>query len=139
MEVICVDFDGVVHNYTSGFTRDEDINDGIVEGAKDAIERLRRKYKVFIFSTRARSVAGKNAMISFLAKEGVEVDGITAVKIPAKWYIDDRGLKFEGDWAETLREVESAMTWQELQALSGKLMQPTDEVDLTHLFDRQRG
>ena len=33
---------------------------------------------------------------------GIEVDGATAEKIPAVAYLDDKAIRFNGEWAETI-------------------------------------
>lgn len=38
--------------------------------------------------------------------------GITGRKLVADIYIDDRGLKFEGDWLQTMDQLKSFKTWQ---------------------------
>lgn len=134
MDIICVDFDGVVNSYRSGFTRDQDIPDEPMPGAADAIMRLRRTYKVVIFTTRARTVEGRNAVIAWLAKYGIEVDGITHYKIPAKIYLDDRGLKFEGDWVQAMQEIEHYATWQDIDELTRQQMKPKEDVETEPFF-----
>lgn len=39
--------------------------------------------------------------------------GVTKRKLPAHIYIDDRALKFEGDWLQTLELVKTFKTYQE--------------------------
>lgn len=135
MEVICVDFDATINSYRSGFTRDGDIPDEPIEGAIDAIARLRRKYKVVVFSTRARTVEGRNAVIAWLAKYNCEVDGVTFEKIPAKIYLDDRGLKFNGNWTEALQEIDKFSTWQDIEELTKERMVPKEELDMDGVFN----
>lgn len=38
--------------------------------------------------------------------------GITKRKLPAHCYVDDRALKFEGDWVKTFSEILSFKTYQ---------------------------
>lgn len=42
-----------------------------------------------------------------------EVLGITNFKLPAHAYIDDRAIKFEGDWTKTLEELRKFKTYQQ--------------------------
>jgi hypothetical protein len=39
--------------------------------------------------------------------------GITRRKLPAFIYVDDRALKFEGDWNETVKQINTFKTYQE--------------------------
>lgn len=41
--------------------------------------------------------------------------GITNHKLPAMCYIDDRALRFNGDWLQTTQEVDSFKTYQEVK------------------------
>ena len=50
MVVVCVDFDGVLNNYTGWVSEDELFT--IREGAKEFMEKLNRKYDVIIFTVR---------------------------------------------------------------------------------------
>ena len=118
MKVIALDFDGVVHSYQSGWTGDADIPDPLVEGAAEGIKRLRIDYKVVIFSTRARTVEGRNAIIAYLAKYGIEVDGVTDKKIPAHIYVDDRAVCFDGSWNHLREDIRDFASWQDIEALT---------------------
>jgi hypothetical protein len=135
MKVILVDFDGTINSYKSGYTSDGDIPDEPVEGAQDSIARLRRKFRVIVFSARARSVEGKNAIVAWLSKYGIEVDGVTAVKIPAAMQIDDTSVTFDGKWdGEMMKKIDEFQSWQDKEALSREVMKPVDELE--GLFDK---
>lgn len=111
---LAIDFDGVIHNADKGW------GDGTcygkpLPGAIDAIKRLSEKYKIVIFTAKAKSdrplVNGRNG-VSFiqewLVKHGIDkhVSLITAEKPRAELYIDDNGYRFE-NWDDTLKFVES--------------------------------
>ncbi len=102
---ICLDFDGVVHSYRSGWCGAESIPDPPIHGTDRAIARLREEYDVVIHSARCATEAGRLAIAKWLEKHGIEVDGICEHKPPALVYIDDRALRFEGNWAETMSQV----------------------------------
>jgi hypothetical protein len=104
---IALDFDGVVHSYTSGWTRADDIPDPPVEGAKEAIEKLRQDYSVNIFSARAGQPGGMNAIEEWLKKNGIEVDEVSTEKPPAHVYVDDRGITFRGNWPDTISKIKT--------------------------------
>lgn len=42
----------------------------------------------------------------------LNVIGITNRKIPAHVYVDDRGLKFNGDWEQTIQDIITFKTYQ---------------------------
>jgi len=126
---IAIDFDGVIHKYSEGW-KDGSIYDEPIEGALKAIKELMKDYSVFIFSTRSPwqivrwlnsgehypycgamaydTANGYEArVIPFWVKfwNKKDVLGVTRRKLPAMVYVDDRALKFEGDWLKTLNEV----------------------------------
>lgn len=115
---ICVDFDGVVHGYSQGWKGAENIYDPPVPGAAEAIKTMRSwGARVVIFSTRASTNEGTLAMWAWLKKYGIEVDGLSHEKPMAVIYIDDRALRFEGKWEETIKtivmhEAAGFKTWQ---------------------------
>lgn len=110
---IVFDFDGVIHKYSKGW-QDGSIYDEPVEGIREVIDYLRQNYEVIIVSTRSRELSGKEAMIDWLDKNHIYVDGILAEKPPAMIYIDDRGYKFDGTKLHSLIwDIEHFKTWQE--------------------------
>lgn len=101
---ICLDFDGVLHSYTSGWKGEDVIPDPPVDGAHDACEAmLEAGYEVVVFSTRGRSGSGIKAMVEWLHDHGFPKDlRVCTEKPPAILYVDDRGWRFDGTWSELL-------------------------------------
>ena len=66
MRTISVDFDGVVHEYSSGWKGARVIPDPPVPGAIDFLVMLTEKYKVAIFSSRSHQLGGRRAMKKWL-------------------------------------------------------------------------
>ena len=97
-----MDFDGVVHSYSSGWCGEEVIPDPPVHGTKEAIARLRKTYKVVVHSTRCRTEEGRKAIAAWLKKHSIEVDEVCEHKPPAMVYVDDRAVRFRGDWDEVI-------------------------------------
>lgn len=126
MKTIAIDFDGVIHKYSGGW-KDGSIYDVPVEGAFQAIRKLMDKgYSVFIFSTRnSRQIVDwiqnytgqlydepivylfETQKIPFWVKfwKKPNILGVTNRKLPALVYVDDRALKFDGDWKKTLKQI----------------------------------
>jgi len=111
---IAVDFDGVIHRYSKGW-HDGTIYDEPMEGAREALARIHRRYRVVIFTTRVNPDlhGGEQQMgriQEWLARHGFRLgehyDEITHVKVPALAYIDDRALHFI-DWTQALDELGS--------------------------------
>jgi hypothetical protein len=104
---VCLDFDGVIHAYTSEWTGETTISDPPTHGAARAIERLRERYRVVVHSPRCRTEEGRNAIEHWLQKHGIAVDEICEHKPPAMVYLDDRAVCFEGDWDDAITAINS--------------------------------
>lgn len=107
--VIAVDFDGTI---TRDYKFPQDI--GVLrEGCKEAIDYIRTKHKVIIWTCRNGKYLTEAE--EFLKANGVEVDGIntdiypkTDRKIMADIYIDDKNIFCEGiDWAKIKKWFET--------------------------------
>jgi len=103
---VLIDFDGVIHKYSSGWSEGL-IYDEPISGAREAVIRLKNAgYKVFIFTSRLSKITlgkqgsktQKQMIEKWLDENDIEVDGIIGDKIPAEVYIDDRAIRFEGIW-----------------------------------------
>lgn len=109
---IAIDFDGVIHKSSKGFY-DGTVYDEPVEGTIDAIKYLSTKYKIVIFTAKAKSdrplVNGKTGVElvwEWLEKYNLSqyITEITSEKPRAVAYIDDRGIRFNS-WEETLKQL----------------------------------
>jgi hypothetical protein len=93
---IAIDFDGVIHQYVSKWTRPDEIHDDPVLGAKEAIQSyLDAGFEVVVMSSRAADLSGKKAIESWLDKYGFPNMCVTHEKVGAVIYIDDRGYRFD--------------------------------------------
>ena len=102
---ICLDFDGVIHSYRSGWCGAEIIPDPPVHGTQAAIERLRKTFRVVIYSARCRTKEGREAIESWLAQHGIAVDEVAEHKPPALAYVDDRAIPFTGNWDDVIISI----------------------------------
>ena len=107
-QTIILDFDGVIHSYTSGWQGATAIPDPPTDGAREAIARLRERYEVVVVSSRCYQDGGRSAISVWLDKHGIVVDRVTDEKPPHVCVVDDRALRFEGDWQAVLEGVERA-------------------------------
>ena len=95
---IALDFDGVLHSYISGWRGPEIIPDPPVPGMASACRQLASMgYELVVMSSRARYPGATTAIKSWLVRNDFPSMEVTAEKIPAEVYIDDRGFRFEGN------------------------------------------
>jgi hypothetical protein len=66
--ILCLDFDGVIHSYTSGWQGIDVIPDPPVDGAIPFLYEAISHFDVCIYSTRSESEAGRNAMAEWMGK-----------------------------------------------------------------------
>lgn len=103
--ILCVDFDGVIHSYTSGWQGADTVSDPPVPGALQWLKRASEWWDVQIYSSRSSQPNGPEAMAAWLAAwsatEGVSLTvSFPEQKPPAFLTIDDRAVCFEGVWAD---------------------------------------
>jgi hypothetical protein len=120
--IICLDFDGVIHSYTSGWQGARTIPDPPVEGAIEFMDRaLTLGYDVVIHSSRARYWGGIRAMRQWLKQVsgmlwydtfqvGLENVRFVRWKPPAVVTIDDRAIRFDGKFPDP-REAAMLQPW----------------------------
>lgn len=103
-EIICLNFDGVIHGYTTSWTAFDDIPDPPTPGALEAVnELIARGFEVVIHSTRLVGGDGAYwAMRKWLRAHGFPPLRLTADKPPAMVYVDDRAYRFDGRWTAVL-------------------------------------
>ena len=102
---VCLDFDGVLHSYRSGWRGAETIPDPPIHGTREAVERLRQSYRVVVYSARCRSPEGRRAVENWLRKHEITVDEVCDHKPPALVYVDDRAIPFRGNWDQTIADI----------------------------------
>lgn len=67
-KTICIDFDGVLHSYVSGWRGAGTISDPPVEGAIDWLLLMLKHYDVCIYSSRSKHPMGRWAMRRWLRR-----------------------------------------------------------------------
>lgn len=99
--ILCLDFDGVVHSYTSGWVAANWTQDPPVRGAHEFLRAAVEHFDVAIFSSRSHQPGGVQAMRNFCGfyfPDVVERLRFPTRKPPAKVSIDDRAFTFRGRW-----------------------------------------
>lgn len=98
-QIICLDFDGVLHSYESRWKGADVIPDPPVDGAFEILKEYIKYFRVYIYSSRSKNERGIDAMIAWFVDHGFEYCDqltFTTEKPPAFLTIDDRAFCFEG-------------------------------------------
>jgi len=117
-----IDLDQTIHKYSKGY-EDGTIYDEPFKGARNAINWLKDQgYEIVIFSTRAspenasemggdqKKEIGK--IEAWLKHHDIYFDRITADKIAADFYIDDKAIPIHnGNWDAVLKVVKKRMKY----------------------------
>lgn len=110
--ILCVDFDGVVHSYTSGWKGAANIPDMPVPGALEWMRRASEFFTVVIYGSRSKDPEALTAMRMWLAYHAhaslpdLKASELLATvtfaheKPPAFLTLDDRAICFDGDWSK---------------------------------------
>ena len=123
--ILCLDFDGVIHRYDSGWRGVSVIPDPPVDGAADFLREAAARFKICIYSSRSKSLRGRRAMRRFMRTHFHipltfspdhtsdfldEEISYPWFKPPAMVTLDDRAMTFTGKWP-TMRELEDFSPW----------------------------
>jgi len=105
-KTLLIDLDGVLNEYKGNF--DKDYIPPIKEGAEDFLKELSNDYEIKIFTTRNKILTAKwiqdNNLREFIAD-------ITNVKELCYLYVDDRCIKFDGNFKETINNIQNFKVW----------------------------
>lgn len=114
MKIICVDFDGVIHSYSSGWKGPGIIPDPPVQGAIEWLTSLIDDPDLDpqIYSARSKDDDGIYAMKQWLRNNGLDPSLLKfpTKKPPAFLTIDDRAICFEGVFP-TLDSIKEFKSW----------------------------
>lgn len=126
--ILCLDFDGVIHSYDSGWKGADVIPDPPVPGAIAFILEATEHFRVAIFSSRTNQPGGLAAMQYWLLGQlNKHVDRGTMhdrqemedrrsriewplEKPPAFLTIDDRAITFTGEWP-SIEDLKNFKPW----------------------------
>ncbi len=97
MKTIALDFDGVLHKYSKGWTGIIPEEEPVI-GALDFVKETMKTYKVVVFSIRAKEFTGAQAISQWLKYHGFPIMEIYHNKPKAALYIDDKGFRFTGSF-----------------------------------------
>jgi hypothetical protein len=121
-----VDFDGVIHSYSTPWEAAHIIPDPPVDGAIAWLRSMLSRFDIVIFSTRAKTWRGRRAMMRWLWQQDTGGKGSFAMwddleamgrirfrdKPPALIYLDDRAVRFRGPGTfPTADEIHRLRPW----------------------------
>lgn len=121
-QILCLDFDGVCHSYTSGWKGATAIPDPPVPGLFEFLEKMEPHFEIHVFSSRSNQPGGIDAMRQWFKRHGMEFYKlheppaiISRLHFPegkpsALITIDDRALTFTGIWP-ALEQLKSFKPW----------------------------
>ena len=122
--ILCLDFDGVIHSYTSGWQGADVVSDPPVPGAIDFLREAVNHFEVHIFSSRSHQPGGGVAMRTWLGGHIMAAEPDIIMQDPPwfatiKWptekpaamiTIDDRAITFTGTWP-TIESLKAFKPW----------------------------
>lgn len=105
---VAIDFDGVLHQYT-GWKGADALDDPMPGAQEFLVELVGRGYRVVVHTTRPAKYVDP-----WLQQYHMDdlVDLVTDKKVPAIAYVDDRAVRFWGEWAEVLTLIEQPPWWK---------------------------
>lgn len=116
-KIICVDFDGVLHHYRTGWQGVDKITDTPVPGAIPFLIDLVSdpRFTCCIYSSRSKEEEGILAMRQWLLEYGLPPSVLREIQFPtqkpaAYMTIDDRAICFEGNFP-TLEDLDAFQPW----------------------------
>lgn len=110
--ILCLDFDGVIHSYTSGWKGEDKTPDPMVPGAMEFIIAASEFFTIAVHSSRSKTVSGMHAMQEFMRDNWIDAgydDHRWQILKDIQWpttkpaaflTIDDRAIEFNGQWPD---------------------------------------
>lgn len=131
LPILCLDFDGVLHGYQSGWQGAAIIPDPPVPGAVEFLHAAVERFRVVIYSSRSGQPGGIDAMRGWLhmqvravIEDRGEAEHVLgrlefATEKPAAFVtIDDRAITFTGTWP-SLDEIAAFQPWNKKPPIAG--------------------
>lgn len=104
-KTVAVDFDGVLHPYTRGWTGPVPDDEDPMPGAEEFLAQLKADgYEIVVFSTRCSEQDGLEGTTNWLRQTNLMqyITRVTCEKPIAVAYVDDRAVPYKGDFKDCL-------------------------------------
>lgn len=131
--ILCLDFDGVIHGYQSGWQGAGVCADPPVPGTADFLLEATKHFRVAIYSSRSKSLAGRAAMQRYMREHfnhsltfspDHSKGDFLYEELEWPWFkpsafitIDDRALTFDGTWP-SIAALKAFKPWNKKPALA---------------------
>lgn len=104
--IILIDLDGVLNKYSGNF--DNENIPAPKEGIQDFLKTLNKSFNIKIFTTRNKLQVSK-----WLIKHNLDnlIFDITNIKELCWLYIDDRCIKFDGNFKNLIKDINNFKPW----------------------------
>lgn len=116
-KTICIDFDGVLHSYSSGWQGVGVVKNPPVPGAIQFLRTLiqDKRFTPVVYSARSSEPAGISAMQAWLLEHGLSHIELECLQFPTQkpgaWLtIDDRAICFDGNFPD-LETLDGFRPW----------------------------
>ena len=120
-KILCIDFDGVIHSYTSGWKGYDIVADPPVPGAIDWLCKLVEsiEFEPVIYSSRSKRSQGIVSMSNWLLRYGMPEHILEKITFPTRkpaafLTIDDRAICFNGVFP-TSYEMNNFKSWNKME------------------------
>ena len=118
-KTICIDFDGVIHDYSTGW-RGIDVFNEPVSGAKEGTASLKEQgWTIIIYTTRNDTPALREWLeenqitYDYINENPNQPEESDKGKLIASVYLDDRAVLFDGNWELAVEKTLGFTPWQE--------------------------
>lgn len=115
-ETISIDFDGVIHDYAQGWSGYAPSGPPVPGALQFVEDCLNHELEVIISSCRAYTQIGREGIRNWLEQHGFPAERIlvTCEKPHARWYLDDRAIRFDGSFFRAWDAMKEPV-WFEVQ------------------------
>ncbi len=105
-KTLMIDLDGVLNTYSGLY--DKNYISPIRDGAVDFLEKLSKEFLLILFTSRSKEHAQK-----WIKKYNIEkyFSKITNIKEPSYLMVDDRCVRFNGDFNSLINDINNFKVW----------------------------